>query len=142
MKEQLASAQRQLEASKSALDEARAALDEEKEARKLAEARAMELRVRMRSGGGNAPDAADAGEAGAGEPAGEGAGARDSEGGEGGGLGKPQYRCLFEKNPILVDSFWVPVDTGVQVRTALLVIRTCAQQRVSGAVCAPSSLEV
>lgn len=72
---------------------------EEKEARKAIEARALDLRVRLAAARGEC-----------GEP-----GAAPSA------SGQPRenltrFRSLVEHNPVIVDSFWVPVDDGVSAR--------------------------
>lgn len=72
---------------------------EEKEARKAIEARALDLRIRLAAARGESGEAAAAPSA-SGQP-------REN---------LTRFRSLVEHNPVIVDSFWVPVDDGVSAR--------------------------
>jgi hypothetical protein len=88
------------------IEELKSLLEEERGARKVAERRAMELRLRL--AGADQRGAEGSTQAGGGELPLPGDGQAN-------GLRVHQYRSLVEKNPNMVDSFWVPVDRGVQV---------------------------
>ena len=89
-------------------------LAEERGARKAAEARAMELRMRIADA-----EARAAGE----EPPAAGDSARIA-----------RFQSLVRKNPIMVDSFWVPVDRGVQARLDIAEYATLAKLKFSSKV--------
>lgn len=72
---------------------------EEKDARKAIEARALDLRIRLAAARGESGEPGEAPSA-SGQP-------REN---------LTRFRSLVEHNPVIVDSFWVPVDDGVSAR--------------------------
>lgn len=72
---------------------------EEKDARKAIEARALDLRIRLAAARGES-----------GEPGVAPSASRQPR------ENLTRFRSLVEHNPVIVDSFWVPVDDGVSAR--------------------------
>jgi hypothetical protein len=97
MQDRIESLQRELTAAKGEAAE-------EHSARKAAEERAMVLRRRLAEAG--------SAEQGFREVPGQGA---EAAAGAAAAQGMCCYRSLMERNPFMVDSFWIPVDDGVMV---------------------------
>jgi hypothetical protein len=94
---------------------AKSAAEEERSARKAAEERTMVLRQRLAEAGSAQQDAREAPEA-------PEAGGAVAAAAAAAAQGMQQYRSLMERNPCMVDSFWIPVDDGVMVCCCLMAV--------------------